>query len=145
MTANTERAAAFLALHQPGAGFVLPNAWDGGSARILEQVGFAAIATTSAGIAFSRGVADGNMKGPEMLECVARIVEAVGCPVSADLESGYGTTADQVADTVTAAVDIGVVVATWRTRVLPASCFLSRLPANGSRRHEAARRTARSC
>lgn len=106
---DTDRATAFLALHQPGAGFILPNAWDPGSARMLEQVGFAAIATTSAGIAFSLGRADGHMEGAEMLECVARIVRAVECPVSADLESGYGTTADQVADTVAAAVGIGVV------------------------------------
>jgi 2-methylisocitrate lyase-like PEP mutase family enzyme len=108
MTATTD-AAAFLALHQPGAGFVLPNAWDSGSARLLEQVGFAAIATTSAGIAFSLGRADGTMAGPEMLECIATIVAAVDCPVSADLESGYGTTAQDVADTVAAAVGIGVV------------------------------------
>lgn len=107
--ANAERAAAFLDLHRPGAGFILPNAWDGGSARILEQVGFTAIATTSAGIAFSRGVADGRMAGPEMLDCIAQIVEAVDCPVSADLESGYGETPDQVADTVGAALAIGVV------------------------------------
>ncbi|WP_332644118.1 isocitrate lyase/PEP mutase family protein [Aeromicrobium sp.] len=106
--ANTDLVASFLALHQPGAGFVLPNAWDGGSARLLEQVGFAAIATTSAGIAFSRGVADGGMDGSDMLDCIALIVEAVECPVSADLESGYGDTPDQVADTVAAAVAIGV-------------------------------------
>lgn len=107
--ANTDRAAAFLALHRPGAGFILPNAWDGGSARLLEQVGFAALATTSAGIAFSRGVADGGMDGSDMLDCIALIVEAVDCPVSADLESGYGDTPDQVADTVASAVAIGVV------------------------------------
>ncbi len=106
---NTDRAAAFLALHRPGAGFVLPNAWDGGSARILEQVGFRAIATTSAGIAFSLGRADAHMQGLEMLDCVARIVEAVDCPVSADLESGYGPTPDHVAATVAAALEIGVV------------------------------------
>ena len=109
MTANTDRAAAFLALHQPGAGFVLPNAWDAGSARMLEQVGFPAIATTSAGIAFSLGRADGHMARSEMLDCIAKIVEAVECPVSADLESGYGTTADDGAETVGAAIGIGVV------------------------------------
>ena len=96
-------------MHRPGAGFILPNAWDGGSARILEQAGFAAIATTSAGIAFSRGAADGTMDRSEMLDCIARIVSAVACPVSADLESGYGTTADDVAATVAAAVKLGVV------------------------------------
>ena len=105
----TDRAAAFLELHQPGAGFVLPNAWDAGSARMLEQVGFPAIATTSAGIAFSRGVPDAGVDGSDMLDCIAQIVEAVNCPVTADLESGYGATADQVADTITAAVGIGVV------------------------------------
>jgi len=62
-SATPNRAAAFLAMHRPGSGFILPNAWDGGSARILEQAGFAAIATTSAGIAFSRGAADGTMTG----------------------------------------------------------------------------------
>ena len=66
--ATPNRAAAFLAMHRPGAGFILPNAWDGGSARILEQAGFAAIATTSAGIAFSRGTADGTMERAEMLD-----------------------------------------------------------------------------
>ena len=121
MTTSTERASAFLALHRPGAGFVLPNAWDGGSARILEQVGFSAIATTSAGIAFSLGRADAHMEGAEMLDCIARIVEAVDCPVSADLESGYGATAEDVADTVTKAVEVGVVGATSRTRSSPAS------------------------
>jgi 2-methylisocitrate lyase-like PEP mutase family enzyme len=106
---NSNRAAAFRAMHRPGAGFILPNAWDAGSARILEQAGFAAIATTSAGIAFSRGAADGTMEGAEMLDCIARIVSAVSCPVSADLESGYGATAADVAKTVAAAVELGVV------------------------------------
>jgi 2-methylisocitrate lyase-like PEP mutase family enzyme len=108
-SATPNRAAAFLAMHRPGAGFILPNAWDGGSARILEQAGFVAIATTSAGIAFSRGAADGTMDRSEMLDCIARIVSAVACPVSADLESGYGATADDVAATVAAAVKLGVV------------------------------------
>ncbi len=108
-SAQDEHAAAFLAQHQRGAGFILPNAWDGGSARMLEQVGFAAIATTSAGIAFSRGVADAVMDGSEMLDCIALIVEAVSCPVTADLESGYGPAASDVADTVADALAIGVV------------------------------------
>lgn len=108
-TPENDRAAAFLAMHRPGAGFVLPNAWDAGSARILEQAGFPAIATTSAGIAFSRGVADGRMRWPEMLDCIAEIDAAVECPVSADLESGYGASAEQVADTVADVVALGVV------------------------------------
>lgn len=99
------RASDFLALHRPGAGFILPNAWDGGSARILEQAGFAAIATTSAGIAFSHGRPDAGLPWPDMLEAIGRIVAAVDCPVSADLEAGYG----DVAGTVAAAVEVGVV------------------------------------
>ena len=94
-----------LALHH-GSGFVLPNAWDAGSARILEGVGFPAIATTSAGIAWSLGVPDGGrVSREEMLHHVARIAAVVGVPVTADLESGY----DDVATTVREAVDAGAV------------------------------------
>jgi len=104
---STERTAALLALHA-GPGFVLPNAWDGGSARILEQVGFPAIATTSAGIAWSLGVPDGGaLDRDTMLECVGRIVAAVRVPVTADLEAGYGDTADDVGRTVSRVVELG--------------------------------------
>jgi 2-methylisocitrate lyase-like PEP mutase family enzyme len=107
--ASHDRAAALLALHA-GAGFVLPNAWDAGSARILEQVGFPAIATTSAGIAWACGVPDGGVLDRDrMLEHVSRIVAAVGVPVSVDLEAGYGDTADDVGDTVARAVALGSV------------------------------------
>ena len=103
----TDKAAALLALHA-GPGFVLPNAWDAGSARILEQVGFPAIATTSAGIAWSCGVPDGGaLDRDSMLEHVARIVAAVRVPVTADLEAGYGDTADEVGRTVARAVELG--------------------------------------
>ena len=85
---------------------MVPNAWDAGSARILEQVGFPAIATTSAGIAWSLGVPDGGALDLDtMLEHVGRIVAAVGVPVTADLESGYA----DVATTVRRAVEIGAV------------------------------------
>jgi 2-methylisocitrate lyase-like PEP mutase family enzyme len=95
----------FLALHA-GPGFVLPNAWDAGSARVLEQVGFPAVATTSAGIAWSRGIPDGQqLQRDAMLEHVAWIAAAVGVPVTADLESGY----DDVATTVRLAVEAGAV------------------------------------
>jgi len=106
---SRDQATALLALHA-GPGFVLPNAWDAGSARVLEQVGFPAIATTSAGIAWSCGVPDGGaIDRHTMLEAVGRIVAAVGVPVSADLEAGYGDTADEVARTVALAVELGVV------------------------------------
>lgn len=102
-------AAAFLALHD-GPGFVLPNAWDAGSARTLEQIGFPAIATTSAGIAWSLGLPDGgDLDVDTMLEHVGRIVASVAVPVSADLEDGYAGTSAGVADTVRRAIDVGAV------------------------------------
>ena len=107
--ALTDKAAALLAMHA-GPGFVIPNAWDAGSARILEQVGFSAIATTSAGIAWSCGVPDGGaLDRDTMLSHVGRIVAAVDVPVTADLEAGYGDTADDVGRTVSHAVELGVV------------------------------------
>ena len=104
-----DQASEFLALHS-GAGFVIPNAWDAGTARILEQVGFPAIATTSAGIAWSYGVPDGGALDPGvMFERVAEIAAAVGVPVSADLEAGYGDTAAEVGRTVALAAELGIV------------------------------------
>jgi 2-methylisocitrate lyase-like PEP mutase family enzyme len=106
---STDKAAALLALHA-GRGFVIPNAWDAGSARILEQVGFPAIATTSAGIAWSCGVPDGQaLEREAMLERVGHIVAAVRVPVTADLEAGYGDTPDDVGRTVALAVELGAV------------------------------------
>ncbi|RKS80268.1 2-methylisocitrate lyase-like PEP mutase family enzyme [Motilibacter peucedani] len=108
-TDSTRKAAALLALHS-GAGFVLPNAWDAGSARILEQVGFPAVATTSAGIAWSRGVPDGGALGrDDVLEEVGRIVAAVRVPVTADLEAGYADSPAGVGRTVARAVELGAV------------------------------------
>jgi 2-methylisocitrate lyase-like PEP mutase family enzyme len=107
--APISKAAAFLALHN-GPGFVLPNAWDGGSARVLEQVGFPAVATTSAGIAWAAGVPDGGaVERDTMLDHVRRIVAAVSVPVTADLEAGYGETPEAVAETVALAVAAGAV------------------------------------
>ena len=88
---------------------MLPNAWDAGSARILEQVGFPAIAR-SAGIAWSGGVPDGGaLDRDTMLEHIGRIVAAVRLPLTADLEAGYGDTADDVGRTVARAVELGAV------------------------------------
>ena len=108
-TASNDKAAVLLNLHA-GPGFVLPNAWDAGSARILEQVGFPAIATTSAGIAWSCGVPDGEaLDRDSMLEQVSRIVASVHVPVTADLEAGYGDTPEAVGRTVARAVEVGAV------------------------------------
>jgi 2-methylisocitrate lyase-like PEP mutase family enzyme len=98
----------FLALHH-GPGFVLPNAWDAGSARILEQVGFAALATTSAGIAFALGQPDATVDRDTMLEHVGRIASSVSIPVTADLESGYGAAPEDVARTIAQVAERGVV------------------------------------
>ncbi|WP_106816368.1 isocitrate lyase/PEP mutase family protein [Microbacterium timonense] len=106
-TPHIDRAAALLALHS-GPGFVIPNAWDAGSARILEQAGFPAIATTSAGVAWSLGVPDGGgLDADRMFERIAEIVAAVQVPVSADLEAGYGDHPEDVARTVARAVGLG--------------------------------------
>ena len=105
----TDKAAALLALHS-GPGFVLPNAWDAGSGRVLEQIGFPAIATTSAGIAWSCGVPDGGaIDRDRMLEHIGRIVDAVAVPVTADLEDGYGDTAAEVGRTVARVAELGAV------------------------------------
>jgi 2-methylisocitrate lyase-like PEP mutase family enzyme len=102
MKTQNEKAELFRTLHHGPEILVLPNAWDCASARIFERAGFPAIATTSAGIAFSLGYTDGECIPPDlMLTTVARICAAVPLPVSADLESGYGdvtkTTAGLVA------------------------------------------------
>jgi 2-methylisocitrate lyase-like PEP mutase family enzyme len=88
----------------------LPNAWDVVSARILEEVGHPAIATSSAAVAFSLGYPDGQrISRREMLDAVARITRAVRVPVTADLESGYGKTPEEIADFTKAMVASGAV------------------------------------
>jgi 2-methylisocitrate lyase-like PEP mutase family enzyme len=105
------QARAFRALHQQPGIFVMPNAWDAGSARLLAAAGFAALGSTSAGIAFSMGWPDGDarMTRELMLERVQAIAAAVPVPVSADLESGYGATPDEVGQTIHLAWQAGVV------------------------------------
>jgi 2-methylisocitrate lyase-like PEP mutase family enzyme len=107
---QARKAEAFGKLHHGPKLLLLPNAWDVASARILEEAGHPAIATTSAGIAYSLGYADGqNISRDEMLSVVARIARAVRVPVTADLESGYGSTAKEVSETVRAAIEAGAV------------------------------------
>jgi 2-methylisocitrate lyase-like PEP mutase family enzyme len=89
---------------------VLPNAWDVASARVLEELGYPSIATTSAGVAFALGYPDGQrISRDEMLEVVARIARAVRVPVTADMESGYGTTPAEMTETAKAIVNAGAV------------------------------------
>ncbi len=89
--------------HFHGDPIVLPNAWDAASARVIEQAGAVAVATTSAGVAWSLGVPDGNrLRRDDAIEAVARIVRAVDVPVTADVESGYGDVAATVRGVVAA-------------------------------------------
>ena len=97
-------------LHVEGPMLVLPNAWDAGSARIFVEAGFPALATTSAGIAFSLGYPDGErISRDEMLAAVARITRRISVPITADMEAGYGETADAVGETVRRVIDVGAV------------------------------------
>jgi 2-methylisocitrate lyase-like PEP mutase family enzyme len=102
--------AAFRELHAPGRLLVLPNAWDAGSARLIEDCGAAAIATTSSGLGWAHGYPDGNALAPAVLAAAVReIVRAVRIPVSADVEAGYSDDANRVGETVAAIVDAGAV------------------------------------
>ena len=105
-----QKAELFQQLHAGGRILVLPNAWDVVSARILEDLGYPAIATTSAGVAAVLGYPDGQQVPREMmLEAVQRIAKAVRVPVTADMEAGYGMTPEQVADTATNVLHSGAV------------------------------------
>ena len=107
---QTKMASAFRAMHSGNDILLLPNAWDVASARILEEAGFAAIATTSAGIAFSLGYPDGQkISSQEMLAAVARIARSVRVPVTADVEAGYGKTPEDAARTARAVIEAGAV------------------------------------
>lgn len=96
---QAEKADRLRRLHHGPRILVLPNAWDVASARVIEEAGFPAIATTSSGVAASLGYPDGqHISRKEMLEVVARIAQAVRVPVTADMEAGYGTTLDDMAE-----------------------------------------------
>jgi 2-methylisocitrate lyase-like PEP mutase family enzyme len=107
MASIAERRHAFRALHQSGC-FVIPNPWDPGSAKFLAHTGFKALATTSAGYAYSRGLADGTIPQAQMLAYIAEIVHATDLPVNADFEAGYAHEPEQVAESVRTCVATGV-------------------------------------
>ena len=110
MDSRSEMGARFARSHVEAGIVVLPNAWDAGSAIMMAEVGFAAIATTSAGIAFAMGLPDGQRVSRElMLDEVAQIIAAVPVPVTADLEAGYGAKPEDVAITVRGALSVGAV------------------------------------
>ena len=104
------KAERFAQLHIDPDVLVLPNAWDVASAIILAETGFPAIASTSAGVAFSRGYPDGEViSRDEMLAEVQKMTERLEIPVTADLESGYGAEPEAVAETIRKAIDAGAV------------------------------------
>ena len=98
----------FRALHQRPGAFIIPNPWDVGTARILAALGFEALATTSAGLAFSLGVTEGEVTKEQALAHCRDIVEATDLPVSADLEKGFGDAPEAVATTIRAAASTGL-------------------------------------
>jgi 2-methylisocitrate lyase-like PEP mutase family enzyme len=101
-------AAALRALHVPGRPLVLPNVWDAASARAVEKAGFPAVATSSAAIAAALGYRDGEaLPAVEMLDTIARIVDAVSVPVSADIERGYGMAPAELVERLAATGAVG--------------------------------------
>src|SRR6266576_1485886 len=106
-TQQTSVAARFRKMHDSGC-FVLPNPWDIGTTIYLENLGFEALATTSAGFAFSRGKRDGGIPRDEMLAHIREIVEATTLPVNADFLAGYADEPESVATNVRLCVETGV-------------------------------------
>lgn len=105
----SELALQFLSLHHQGRPLLLPNVWDAGSAKLLQSLGFQALATTSSGHAATLGQLDGSVNREQALAHASAIVASTDLPVSADLENGFAHDPDGVAETVAMAVDAGLV------------------------------------
>ncbi|MFI9586281.1 isocitrate lyase/phosphoenolpyruvate mutase family protein [Streptomyces sp. NPDC052236] len=128
MTDLTELARRFHSLHTADRPLVLPNAWDTAGARIIADTGAAAIATTSAGVAWDLGAADGDrLDRGAALDRLARICSAVDIPVTADIEGGYAETADGVADTIRAVLAAGAVGVNIEDGIRPADEHTARI------------------
>lgn len=109
MKTQLERAQAFRSLHHLDRAFILPNPWDRGTAQLLAQLGFEALATTSAGYAFSLGLLDGQVSRDAMLAHVGEIAASTELPVSGDLQNGYGDHPEAVGETIRLAAAQGLV------------------------------------
>ncbi|MBX2832711.1 MAG: isocitrate lyase/phosphoenolpyruvate mutase family protein [Rhodospirillales bacterium] len=103
-----DKGALFRALHEEPGAFIIPNPWDIGTARILASLGFRALATTSAGMAFSLGVSEGKTSPEDTFKHCQALVSATPLPVSADLEKGMGDSPESSAETVSVAASIGL-------------------------------------
>lgn len=108
MNSPETKSALFRSLHYQDDAFILPNPWDVGSARLLDSLGFKALATTSSGMAHSLGLRDGKVSKQQCLQHCKSIVAATDLPVSADLEKGFADTPDAVAQTIHDAANIGL-------------------------------------
>jgi 2-methylisocitrate lyase-like PEP mutase family enzyme len=108
MRTQAEKASAFRALHERENAFIIPNPWDIGTARLLKHLGFEALATTSAGYAFSLGQRDYKLGRDNTLAHAASIVSATDLPVSADLENGFGDDPETVGETIRLAAATGL-------------------------------------
>jgi 2-methylisocitrate lyase-like PEP mutase family enzyme len=109
MLTQGEKGKTFRGLHERDRAFIIPNPWDIGTARLLANLGYEALATTSAGYAFSVGKPDGTVGRDEMLEHIAAVVSATDLPVSADLENGFGDDFKGIAETFRLAAATGLV------------------------------------
>ncbi len=109
MPTQAQKAHVFRDLHQRDRAFIIPNPWDVGTARLLAHLGFEALATTSAGYAFSAGRRDNTTDRDEMMEHISTIASATDLPISADLENGFGDAPEIVAETIWLAAAAGAV------------------------------------
>jgi 2-methylisocitrate lyase-like PEP mutase family enzyme len=108
MRTQAEKGQIFSELHKRAGALIIPNPWDAGTARLLGDLGFEALATTSAGYAFSAGLPDNVVDRDKMMAHVTEIVAATDLPVSADLENGFGDSAETVAETIRLAAAAGL-------------------------------------
>ena len=109
MKTQAEKGTIFRALHERDSAFTIPNPYDAGSAKLLAHLGFEALATSSAGYAFTLGKPDNAVGREKMIEHVADVVAAVDLPVSADLENGFGDDPETAAETIRLAAATGLV------------------------------------
>jgi 2-methylisocitrate lyase-like PEP mutase family enzyme len=108
MLTQAEKGRLFRVMHERDRAFIIPNPWDVGTARLLAHLGFEALATTSAGYAFSAGQRDNTIDRHEMMAHISAIASATDLPVSADLENGFGDSPELVAETISLAAAAGV-------------------------------------
>ena len=109
MTTQIEKAEVFRKLHEKGSCFVIPNPWDQGSARLLEHMGFKALASSSAGFAFSIAKPDLSISKTSLMTHLTAVCQSVSLPVSADLQNGFGNDPEDVAVTILQAAKTGIV------------------------------------